>query len=628
MKAIKQSALVAILTLVLAANVYSQKKKLYGYIDESGTVIVEPKYDAAMHFHEGLAVIKENGKFGCINKTGEMVITPQYQYIGSFSQGLAPAGMNNKYGFINKSGQVVVPFVYDYVSEMTNQDFAYVRKNSSLGVVNKTGKEIIPCNFENLIYVPGYDRLPAKQNGSWGYMDQTGKVVIPCMFDTTEFFSPNGLAVFKVAGLKGLVDKAGKIVISNIFDAFYTAKNFNGFWAQKNDVLYLVNDWGNTVAIASNAANSDFSDGFARVSIDNKVDDATGIATDGGSFFINRAGDRLIPKDGRNHPFEGAGSFREGRTAVWDEEDSDGDPRWYYIDTFGVKLNRVNTYKDAGEFYNGIAWVSKSIVTDRFGGKHYTNYFAIGRDGNVAITGAYSSVAPFTENIAAVENNKKWGFIDKRGQTVVPFIYDQAGFFKHGLAYVKKDEKYGFVNSAGKLVVSPKYDYLPLIGFPFGCFPVAMETARGKKLWGLIDSTGKEITPIKYDEIETQGMDEKYGLIKVKTGDKQGFVNTSGREVVPPKFDRLLYLPEEKVIRTTCKDAASKDRFGFYSLSGAEIAPCKYLAVSAFHGNVAFGTTEDNQYWLINRSGKQVALPKQYQYYSFSDGMGLFVAEK
>ena len=63
----------------------------YGYCDRNGHLVVEPKYDQAGEFSEGLAAVTIDGKVGYIDTKGKLVISPQFAYAGDFSEGLAVA---------------------------------------------------------------------------------------------------------------------------------------------------------------------------------------------------------------------------------------------------------------------------------------------------------------------------------------------------------------------------------------------------------------------------------------------------------------------------------------------------------------------------------------------------------
>ena len=64
----------------------------------------------------------------------------------------------------------------------------------------------------------------------------------------------------------------------------------------------------------------------------------------------------------------------------------------------------------------------------------------------------------FSDELACVEKNGKFGYIDKNGQEVIPFIYDIGGDFNDGLACVEKDGKYGYIDKTGDEVIPIIYD--------------------------------------------------------------------------------------------------------------------------------------------------------------------------
>ena len=49
--------------------------KHYGFIDKSGRVVIEPKYDYALAFTEGLSPVSIDDDFVIIDKKGNVVVT-------------------------------------------------------------------------------------------------------------------------------------------------------------------------------------------------------------------------------------------------------------------------------------------------------------------------------------------------------------------------------------------------------------------------------------------------------------------------------------------------------------------------------------------------------------------------
>lgn len=66
---------------------------------------------------------------------------------------------------------------------------------------------------------------------------------------------------------------------------------------------------------------------------------------------------------------------------------------------------------------------------------------AAGMSYDVIISPRYEAARSFSESLAAVKKNGKWGFIDQSGKTVIPFEYDYAFDFSEGLAVVGKRAK-------------------------------------------------------------------------------------------------------------------------------------------------------------------------------------------
>lgn len=51
---------------------------------------------------------KKDGKYGYIDSTGKFVIEPRFNWAGEFSEGLARVGIGGKGGVIDRTGKVVV----------------------------------------------------------------------------------------------------------------------------------------------------------------------------------------------------------------------------------------------------------------------------------------------------------------------------------------------------------------------------------------------------------------------------------------------------------------------------------------------------------------------------------------
>jgi hypothetical protein len=60
---------------------------MWGYKDQKGLEVIEPKFAHARNFSEGLAVVKINDKWGYIKETGGEVIPFWFDKADSFTMG-------------------------------------------------------------------------------------------------------------------------------------------------------------------------------------------------------------------------------------------------------------------------------------------------------------------------------------------------------------------------------------------------------------------------------------------------------------------------------------------------------------------------------------------------------------
>lgn len=80
--------------------------------------VIPTIYEDGLEFSQGMAAVKQNGKWGYLNELGQVVIDFQYDHVGSFQEGLAIVGKEEEsglaIGFINKTGEYT-PFSVETV---------------------------------------------------------------------------------------------------------------------------------------------------------------------------------------------------------------------------------------------------------------------------------------------------------------------------------------------------------------------------------------------------------------------------------------------------------------------------------------------------------------------------------
>ena len=301
----------------------------YGYINKAGEIVINPQFDDAWSFSEGLARVEIGDKYGYINKAGEYVIKPQFDGAGSFSEGLAwmrIGGKEGKEGFINKAGEIVINPQFDDAWSFS-EGLARVEIGDKRGYINKAGEYVIKPQFDDAYsFLEGLApvRIGDLKSGKWGFINKAGEYVINPQFDSAGSFS-EGLASVQIGDKIGFINKAGERVIKPQFDFAWDFSEGLA-WVLIGDKRGYINKAGEIVINPQFDLAWDFSEGLARVLIGDKYG------------YINKAGEIVI-----NPQFDDAWSFSEGLARVLI-----GD-KYGYINREGEVVIKPQ-FDDAGSF--------------------------------------------------------------------------------------------------------------------------------------------------------------------------------------------------------------------------------------------------------------------------------------
>ena len=141
------------------------------------------------------------------------------------------------------------------------------------------------------------------------------------------------------------------------------------------------------------------------------------------------------------------------------------------------------------------------------------------KNGDIRFSPRVVGVSPFSEGLAGLQIGGKWGFIDKTGAVVInpQFPALASSGFHDGLAFVYIGGRYGFIDKAGAMVINPQFELRPWQGdegFSEGLFYGNID---GK--WVFIDRTGAVAINSQFEF--AQRFSE--GLAAVRVGGKWGF---------------------------------------------------------------------------------------------------------
>ena len=110
-----------------------------GFIDNTGRVVVEPKYYAILDYSEGVAACEILSKYGYIDRTGQLVIQPRFPYGDNFFEGLAATRSGMYWGYIDKTGKAAIEMKFQEAGKFS-EGCAPVRVKAKWGYIDKTGK--------------------------------------------------------------------------------------------------------------------------------------------------------------------------------------------------------------------------------------------------------------------------------------------------------------------------------------------------------------------------------------------------------------------------------------------------------------------------------------------------------
>ncbi len=127
-------------------------------VDIYGNSLNDKKYDSnrtSRYFNEGLCAVCEPDmdKVGYIDEKGEYVIEPQFEYAKNFDDGLAPVCKKEngvyKWAYINKDGENLTDYIFDEVTSFTDDGYAAVKVDDKWGYIKRDGSWFLKPQFSH-----------------------------------------------------------------------------------------------------------------------------------------------------------------------------------------------------------------------------------------------------------------------------------------------------------------------------------------------------------------------------------------------------------------------------------------------------------------------------------------------
>ena len=341
--------------------------------------------------------VKSGWKNGYIDRTGKLVIEAKYDHAGEFSEGLAVVGHGYIYDGLDKfkpgGGYAPIPIEPDgFKWEIIDESGNVVAK------LKKYGNYMHSIFSEGL--APFQDDYFGDKSYLYGYMDKTGKTVIEPRFTFAWYFK-DGLAPACVKPYRcGIIDRTGKFVVRPVYSE---TRQFSDSLALVRNAEWIAGyvDKSGEVVIAPQfgpPGGGDFSEGLAPAVYGTKVG------------FIDKLGHFVIPAQ-----FDWAGPFSEGLAQVnygdlMGYVDREGKfvipPRFAYAEPFSEGLAAVTTCPDS----------LRAMRPDT--GDDVCGYGYIDRTGKFVIEERFDAAGRFRGGLAEVYTREGIGYIDREGKFV------------------------------------------------------------------------------------------------------------------------------------------------------------------------------------------------------------------
>lgn len=686
-----------LLPCVVAAQINSAfiiKSNLsYTKVESSGDGMFGFEKDGKIGYHD------KNGKV--IVPADYSYESATSKTIPSFQKGFVKLKKDNKYGVVDKTGKTVIPFQYDglylnnygkYVSVYNN-----INGKNTWGIVNMQNKVLIPIVYEQLQI--DSNLIAIKQNGKWGMKDMSGKNILPLEYDQLTPYAQNQVMLAQKGTQYGYLDKTGKWLFEKPKSVFTLHGCYEGM------IMCIVNSKygyldlkGNEVIITKydNASNFNKS-GLARVG---KKSSASGSTTLWG--YVDKKGNEVIPVVYPNLGdfYNGLAYAKDSETNRYGFLDKTGkwvlnpiyldllsfdehggvwvkqtDAKWHYINKKGKDLGTLDEKGTLYKYFGSLGYAvienntTDYVLLDKTGAtikkiedcdavynfaegiggykcKSTGKYGFIDINGNKITSCDFDGFDGFTEAgiskvTKQVDGKNKSGYVDAKGNIVLPIVYDYVYNFRNGWGLIYKDGKYYYVDKNGNLKDPPaKYDELTEFrsGYSLGkikgaansptkyfyintdlkeefsvtswqAYPIWETVAvvsSDNKTYELMDNKGKifkSLTGVEQVNFCTEGM------IGVREKGKWGYINDKGDVIVSPKYD-------------TCTGfkygygrVKLNSKWGIVDRSGTEIFAPKYENI--LPGEKGYFIFYSNGWGMMDKSGKVIIQPTLFTITTF-----------
>jgi hypothetical protein len=248
--------------------------------------------------------------------------------------------------------------------------------------------------------------------------------------------------------------------------------------------------------------------------------------------YIDATGAVVIPPQ-----FEESSDFSDGLARFGVNVKNPLADKYGFVDRTG-RVVIEPTYRHVEPFSEGLATIAvpyPSSSPGSYGGFSYKVGF-INTKGDFVIPDQFYIAKSFSEGLAVACNGKfrasKCGFIDKFGKWAIEpkFDFDEVQSFSDGLAAIEVNNKWGYIDKTGMVIIEPQYDEAKRFSEGLAVVASYKRVAgrlNGYDFIGYIDKTGRAIIPLKY------GYDDEFseGFAVISTEGGHAYIDRTGKRI-------------------------------------------------------------------------------------------------
>lgn len=162
----------------------------------------------------------------------------------------------------------------------------------------------------------------------------------------------------------------------------------------------------------------------------------------------------------------------------------------------------------------------------------------------------------------------KWGLMDKELKVIVEPQYDSHGWMYDGKINVQIKKRFGMIDSTGRVIIPVKYESLG------NRFNNGLLVACFNKKWGYLDSLNRVVIPFEYEDVRNFYK----AIAGVKKREKYYFINNKNEAVNNVLYD---FIDHEWSWHGLIK-VVNKGKVGLVNDAGKEVIPCEYDELTGY----------------------------------------------